>query len=65
MKKYNIISLKKQMSVMFAMNFFMKNLNAKDALFCAALPASKGFILLITTTATCTYWYALVYTSIY
>jgi hypothetical protein len=35
------------------MNSFMKILNVKGALLCAALPASIGFILLITTAAPC------------
>ena len=51
MKKKNIISLNKITSVIFAMNFFLKILNVKDALLFAALPASIVFILLITTTA--------------
>jgi hypothetical protein len=51
MKKKNIISLNKITSVIFAMNFFLKILNVKDALLFAALPASIAFILLITTAA--------------
>ena len=45
--------LKKQMSAIFAMNFFLKILNVKDAVLFAALPASIAFILLITTAAPC------------
>jgi hypothetical protein len=51
MKKKNIISLNKITSVIFAMNFFLKILNVKDALLFAALPASIAFILLINTAA--------------
>ncbi len=46
-----IYILKKQMSAISAMNFFLKILNVKDAVLCAALPASIVFILLTTTTA--------------
>ncbi len=52
-EEINIISLKKQMNAIFAMNFFLKILNVKDAILCAALPASIAFILLITTAAPC------------
>jgi len=41
------------MNAIFAMSYFLKILNVKDALLCAALPASIVFILLITTTAPC------------
>ena len=41
------------MNVIYAMNFFLKILNVKDALLFAALPASIAFILLITTAAPC------------
>ena len=41
------------MSAIFAMNFFLKILNVKDAVLFAALPASIAFILLITTAAPC------------
>ena len=51
MKKKNIISLNKITSVIFAMNFFLKILNVKDAVLFAALPALIAFILLITTAA--------------
>ncbi len=52
-EEINIISLKKQMSAIFAMNFFLKILNLKDAVLFAALPALIAFILLITTAAPC------------
>jgi hypothetical protein len=51
MKKKYIYILKKQMSAIFAMNFFLKILNVKDAVLFAALPALIAFILLITTAA--------------
>jgi hypothetical protein len=38
------------MSVIYAMNYFLKILNVKDVNLYAALPASIVFILLITTT---------------
>jgi hypothetical protein len=41
------------MSAIFAMNFFLKILNVKDAVLFAALPALIAFILLITTAAPC------------
>ncbi len=49
------------MSVIYAMNSFMKIVNVKYALFCAALPASIGFILLITTVAPCVDFNGLVF----
>ena len=61
MKKKNIISLNKITSVIFAMNFFLKILNVKDALLFAALPASIVFILLITTAAPCAGFNGLVF----
>jgi hypothetical protein len=38
------------MSVIYAMNYFLKILNVKDVNLYAALPVSIVFILLITTT---------------
>ena len=38
------------MSVIYAMNYFLKILNVKDVNLYAALHASIGFILLTTTT---------------
>ena len=48
-----IYILKKQMSAISAMNFFLKILNVKDAVLCAVLPASIAFLLLTTTAAPC------------
>ena len=39
------------MNAIYAMSYFLKILNVKDALLFAALPASIAFILLITTAA--------------
>ena len=42
-----IYILKKQMSVIYAMNYFLKISNVNNAVLYAALPASIVFILLI------------------
>jgi hypothetical protein len=39
------------MNAIYAMSYFLKILNVKDALLCAALPASIVFILLTITAA--------------
>ncbi len=46
-EEINIISLKKIMNVIYAMNSFLKILNVKDANLYAALLASINFILRI------------------
>ncbi len=46
-EEINIFSLKKLMSVIYAMNSFLKILNVKDANLYAALLASISFILRI------------------
>ena len=61
MKKKNIYILKKQMNVIYAMNFLCKISNANNAVLCAVLPASIAFILLTTTAAPCVGINALVF----